>query len=284
MKHAPLILTLSAALTLTPAVAQAQGPAAPGPTNLFGPEEVSFDWGRGLRDLSIVGVTGSVAILSFVAQQVDLTPNECVWCSPPGGDAAARRALVWSPARRPLADGLSYGTLGAVAATTIGLAIADGKRRDALAFFEDVIIVAQPVLLTIDVSQAVKIAARRQRPYAHYGGSAGTNADDNLSFFSQHTSTAFSMAAASGMVASLRGSPAAPAIWVTGGLFAFATGYFRIAADKHYLSDVLTGALVGSALGVAMPWLLHRRGAPIPVSVTASAVRGGGGVALTGTW
>ena len=90
------------------------------------------------------------------------------------------------------------------------------------------------------------------------------------------------MATASGMVASFAGlggagggSPAACS--------RAAPGYLRIAADKHYLSDVLTGALVGSAFGVAMPYFLHRRGAAIPVSVTASA-RDGGRAAPTGTW
>ena len=37
------------------------------------------------------------------------------------------------------------------------------------------------------------------------------------------------------------------------------TGYLRIAADKHYLSDVLTGAIVGSAVGFVVPYFLHPR-------------------------
>jgi polar amino acid transport system permease protein len=38
---------------------------------------------------------------------------------------------------------------------------------------------------------------------------------------------------------------------------AAATGYFRMAADKHWLTDVLTGAMTGTAVGFAVPWL-HR--------------------------
>ena len=30
-----------------------------------------------------------------------------------------------------------------------------------------------------------------------------------------------------------------------------------IAADKHYLSDVLSGALLGGVAGGLMPWLLY---------------------------
>jgi membrane-associated phospholipid phosphatase len=32
----------------------------------------------------------------------------------------------------------------------------------------------------------------------------------------------------------------------------------RVAADRHWLSDVAVGALVGSGIGVAIPMLAHR--------------------------
>ena len=38
-------------------------------------------------------------------------------------------------------------------------------------------------------------------------------------------------------------------IWGSTYALASATGYFRIAADKHYLSDVIVGAIVGSSIG-----------------------------------
>ena len=89
---------------------------------------------------------------------------------------------------------------------------------------------------------------------------SGVHVDGNLSFFSGHTSFAFSLAVASGTVASMRGYRAAPAVWGVGLGAAAVTGYLRIAADRHYATDVMTGALVGSALGFAVPYLLHRRG------------------------
>jgi membrane-associated phospholipid phosphatase len=36
-------------------------------------------------------------------------------------------------------------------------------------------------------------------------------------------------------------------------------GVGRLVADKHYASDVITGALVGSAIGYLTPTLLHYR-------------------------
>jgi membrane-associated phospholipid phosphatase len=35
------------------------------------------------------------------------------------------------------------------------------------------------------------------------------------------------------------------------------TGYLRIASDRHYLSDVLMGYLVGATVGTLTPRLLH---------------------------
>ena len=41
-------------------------------------------------------------------------------------------------------------------------------------------------------------------------------------------------------------------VWISALGLASATGYFRIAADKHYFSDVFVGAIVGSLIGNTM--------------------------------
>ena len=38
-------------------------------------------------------------------------------------------------------------------------------------------------------------------------------------------------------------------IWTGAMGLALATGYFRLAADKHYMSDVITGAITGTLIG-----------------------------------
>ena len=45
---------------------------------------------------------------------------------------------------------------------------------------------------------------------------------------------------------------------VTTGGFATTGAYLRIAADRHYATDVLTGSAVGSAIGFSVPYLAHR--------------------------
>ena len=63
----------------------------------------------------------------------------------------------------------------------------------------------------------------------------------------------------SGTIASLRGYSLAPLVWGSGALIALSTGYLRIAADKHYLSDVLTGLVIG---GTAPKRVLLRAAGP----------------------
>jgi membrane-associated phospholipid phosphatase len=68
---------------------------------------------------------------------------------------------------------------------------------------------------------------------------------------------------------------------VLGGGLALAafTGYLRMGAEQHYLTDVLTGAAVGSLVGWAVPYLFHRprnSGAPQPGALMPAP----GGIAI----
>ena len=60
-----------------------------------------------------------------------------------------------------------------------------------------------------------------------------------------------------GRLAQLRGDAAWPWVYGIGFSAAAATGYFRMAADKHWLTDVLAGAGTGTAIGLVVP-SLHR--------------------------
>ena len=70
---------------------------------------------------------------------------------------------------------------------------------------------------------------------------------------------AFSLATSAGTVASMRKHRLAPLMWVAGLSFATTGAYLRIAADRHYATDVLTGAVVGSAIGFSVPYFAHRQ-------------------------
>jgi membrane-associated phospholipid phosphatase len=74
---------------------------------------------------------------------------------------------------------------------------------------------------------------------------------------------------AAATTAQLRGYRAAPYLWAIGLPLAAFTGYARMAADRHYFTDVLTGALVGSAVAAAVPLLMHAR-RQLPAGLSAS--------------
>ena len=56
----------------------------------------------------------------------------------------------------------------------------------------------------------------------------------------------------------MRGYRLAPLVWIAGGVIAFTVSYLRIAADRHYFTDVTVGAALGIGTGIAIPLLFHR--------------------------
>jgi membrane-associated phospholipid phosphatase len=129
----------------------------------------------------------------------------------------------------------------------------------------DALLITEATVIAADINQIAKFAFARERPFVHYLPRApgairaltDSPSDDNLSFFSGHTTLAFAVATAAGTVDTLRGYRLAPAVWAAGLTMATSVGYLRIAADKHYFSDVMTGAVVGSLIGVGVPLIFH---------------------------
>jgi membrane-associated phospholipid phosphatase len=174
-------------------------------------------------------------------------------------DRWARGWLRWTDTARArlLSNVLAHYAMPA-SATAIALL---GARRAPGGPLADLLCIEEAVLYAGAVSQAVKLLLRRQRPFARFSPPGSTAPakgpdDDNLSFFSSHTSTATALATVSYWLLRRR-RVRSPLVGVLG-LGALATGYFRIASDRHYLSDVLAGAAVGASVGTAVPALLHR--------------------------
>lgn len=97
-----------------------------------------------------------------------------------------------------------------------------------------------------------------------YGSSASDEekrAGHNVSsFFSGHTTAAFTTAVFTGYTFQLKhpGSPLVPWVWGGSMAAAAAVGSLRVAAGKHFPTDVLAGAAVGSLCGYLVP-RLHLR-------------------------
>ena len=98
------------------------------------------------------------------------------------------------------------------------------------------------------VTDIVKLTVNRKRPSSYYQTRNEGN-DTYKSFFSGHTSQAFSIGTSTAIMLSRSHPDKKFLIWGSAITLAATTGYFRIAADKHYMTDVLSGALAGSIIG-----------------------------------
>lgn len=130
--------------------------------------------------------------------------------------------FTWQPPARHAADIISTGTvLTQIGLDTLRSFRSEHKKR---AFLEQ----GCEMGVAIAIAETAKLLVPRTRP----------DGSDRKSFFSEHTALA---TAAGG--AAWRGSG-----WSLGATMALdiGTGYLRMAAGKHYLSDVLVGAGTGA--------------------------------------
>ncbi len=203
-----------------------------------------------------IAVGGGLVFLGSEIFKKQIGPSECRWCDPPGFDRSARDAVVWDNTRR--ADILS--TIdGYVLAPIVGLGllVASDHGAGLPRFIDDTVTVLETVALSQLVIQALKFSVGRQRPFARFGTDVVFEPDQNLSFPSGHSALGFAITASAGMVAHWRGYWTEPYIWGAGVALSLSTEYLRMAADKHYLSDVVVGGVIGFAGGLLIPRLMR---------------------------
>ena len=207
------------------------------------------------------------------------SPDDCRWCDRDSAghdslnrfDRSVRSSLLWS--NTEAADLLSSVAEFSPIALLVGLN-RDDLRETALPVF-------RAFGTNYLVTHVVKIAAARQRPVVHFGGTVTHGA--NASFFSGHSSDAFSLVFALARVNSDRHDPKTKWVWIAGVPLAALTAYLRVAADKHYATDVLMGAGVGAAIGWTTPgWWGHS--ARSGCQIVPAASPGGANLRVTWRW
>jgi hypothetical protein len=215
----------------------------------------------------------SAANLSLLLLKQQLAPLQCRWCSPPALDAKISERLRWSDpdAAAKASDVLAVTLAGAA----LGYGLYEGyQREDPSEGWANVLLVTEATSVAMLLDTTAKYAVGRQRPYAWRGETRpGDEHDRNLSFFSGHTTFAFAVAASSSTLLLEQRSPHATTYAFVAFGAAAATGYLRVAADRHYASDVLVGAVVGTLVGWAIPHYFHQpsaggaRLAAVPVGI-----------------
>lgn len=171
--------------------------------------------------------------------------------------AAGRR----SPAADVGSDLLVYPLLAAPMAVA-GLELALGRESWGGAFAEGMIY-AEAQILSSGLDLWVRSLRVHPRPLVYDGSAPASerlSGEASGSFYSGHANAAFLAATYFSYTWSLRhpGDESNRLVWIGTMTAAAGVAGLRIAAGKHYLSDVLVGAATGTGFGLLFPWM-HRR-------------------------
>ena len=118
----------------------------------------------------------------------------------------------------------------------------------------------ETLLLANGIKEWTKLLVYRARPYMYFDGYPQDKLEDgdwNCSFPSGHTTMAFAGAAFTTMVYCQCYPDSKWTYAVAGVSFGLAalTGALRMASGNHFFTDVLAGAILGTACGFAVPYM-----------------------------
>ncbi len=204
------------------------------------------------------GALGVTALLGH--QRAALTADEIAALDPVNINGFDRPAIRrYSSAQSNLSDLL----VGSMMIVPAGLMVSDRIRGDVMTIG---VMYAEVMVLANLGPQIFKVSTPRARPYVYNPGvplSEKTTVNAKESFFSGHTSNAFASAVfVSGVYSAYYpDSRWSPYVWAGSLTLAAVVGYLRFSSGKHFPTDVLTGAVWGSAVGFLVPHL-HRTDHP----------------------
>ncbi len=210
-------------------------------------------------DTALIAVSG-VTWLTMELAKDDIAPKTCVWCKSNAVDDRITNALSWDKPNYAAKSADYVDFIGIPVLTLSALALSSGLEGRIEGYPSDLLLMLETITISSLFNEIVKYYVGRERPYVSRGNSGLYNnpSDDNLSFYSGHTNLAFALVVAAGTIANIRDYKAEPYIWGIGIPVATLVAYFRVAGQKHYFTDVLVGAAMGSLVGFLVPWL-HRR-------------------------
>jgi hypothetical protein len=219
----------------------------------------------GLTAGGVALIVGAVAVREG---QEPLTPEEIAALDPADINGFDRSATEqWSATAADVSDVLVWTMMAA----PVGLAIAatPGSRQS----WTVAAMWGEALLLNNGLLQLLKGVTNRTRPFVY---NDDPDIPDELrlevsarrSFPSSHTANTFASAVFfSSVYAKLHPtSSARPWIWAGSLTLAATTGYLRYQAGKHYPSDIIGGAIIGSLIGWGVPKLHEVAGVNLSVA------------------
>ncbi|MDP2956119.1 MAG: phosphatase PAP2 family protein [Longimicrobiales bacterium] len=255
-----------------------------------GAQERPFPYSLGARDAVLLPVGAGLSLLGdlVASDPSPLTREQIAALSPDDINSFDRTAArSWSKAWGDRSDQSRDALLGAAVLVSFAPQVLGGRWKESVTLG---VMFTEAFLLVEGATYTAKELAGRKRPWVYntslsvderHALSQSRPRDVRRSFFSGHTSAAFTLAT---LMSTVYGdvygrSAASDALWAASLSAAALTGYARVKAGQHYPSDVLVGAAVGSAVGILVP-SLHRAARTSGVQVTA----GPGGLSVRVPW
>ncbi|MFN0203598.1 MAG: phosphatase PAP2 family protein [Bacteroidia bacterium] len=171
-------------------------------------------------------------------------------------------ASQWDLKAKTTSDILLFGSMAMAPA----IILANSNMRQDLK--TTAVIGLETFFINLALTNLTKSLAHRTRPFVYNPNapmSKKMEKDARLSFFSGHTSTVASMSFMSAQMLQdytrayhPENQKYMPFVWGAAAALPALTGYLRVKAGKHFPTDVLTGYLVGTAVGLLVP-RLHRK-------------------------
>ncbi len=132
-------------------------------------------------------------------------------------------------------------------------------------YVKESLIIFETIAISSALNNIVKYSVSRPRPYIYSDKASEkekSNRDAHLSFYSGHSTFAFSAAVSFATIMSKRFDKTwqKSLIWGIPLSLASTVAFLRVNAGKHFLSDVLTGAVIGSSIGWLVPYLHEKNG------------------------
>lgn len=243
------------------------------------PDERNFQWDPVVDGAVTFGGGATYLILNYLVEP-SLPPVSSAQGSVPFVDEVALDR--WNPTAALASDVGLYGTLGLglVASTVGGLRSGDGLVATG--------VVTESAMVTGAFTSLLKHAVNRPRPYTWLEDPPEEVLEDMegvdawLSFPSGHTSLTSAVSFATASVLAREGGPPVP-LYVGAAVLTTSVASLRVVAGKHFPTDVVAGAAIGTAVGLAVP-ALHAVPADKGVSLWLGETDEGGLVGLRGSW
>lgn len=224
-------------------------------------------------DIPVTVVAGSVGLVRVLFKD-SLARKSCP-CDPAGINRFDRGTVGnHSAAANIAADITVYGAMGMLPLFDL-LDLGWGR-----VWAEDLMVYAETLAINTALQNAANFITARPRPRSYAGDPDYVGSGEGyLSFYAGHVATAFaSLSVAAFTIRKRYGEKIWP--WIVAGLIGTSVAVERVASGDHFPTDVAVGAVVGSGIGIAVPWL-HLRGGEARVQILPLA---GSGLALVGAF